>query len=299
MGDPDYPALLEPLDDAPTVVYVKGTVDPARDAFPIAIVGSRDCSAYGLEQAERFGGILAQAGLTVVSGGARGIDSAAHRGAVRVGGRTLAVLGCGLGNIYPPENGQLFDRIVESGGALVSELPLRTPPSAENFPARNRIISGLSLGVLVIEAAAKSGALITSRVATEDHGREVFALPGRVDSPHSRGTLDLLKAGGAQLVTEPADIIHALEAAAHHVHRGTHADRYTPAQAPTIALPPGVRADPLAEAVLEALAEPLTADQLLERVNSAAGALRSQLTLLEIQGRIVREGSRFKLAGSR
>jgi DNA processing protein len=290
--DPDYPALLAPLDDAPILLYSRGALSAAQDRYPVAIVGSRDCSSYGIEQAERFGSILGQAGLTVVSGGARGVDSAAHRGAIRISGRTIAVLGCGLSHVYPPENADLFARIVGAGGAVVSELPMRTPPAAENFPARNRIIAGLSLGVVVIEAAAKSGSLITARLAAEDYGREVFALPGRVDSLHSRGTHELLKEGGATLVTEPADVIHALEPAAHHVHRGTHAERYTPARE----LPAGVKTDPLADSLVACLEEPLTADELMERTNAEMATVRAQLTLLEIQGRVAREGSRFRRA---
>ncbi|MFZ4574516.1 MAG: DNA-processing protein DprA [Phycisphaerales bacterium] len=293
LTDPRYPKLLAPLDDAPTILYVRGVLDDALDRYPVAVVGSRDCSAYGIEQAERFGAALGQSGLTVVSGGARGIDSAAHRGAVRLGGRTIAVLGCGLTHAYPKENAELFDRIVAAGGAVVSELPMRTPPAAENFPARNRIIAGLSLGVLVIEAAAKSGSLITAQLAAEDYGREVFALPGRVDSPHSRGTLDLLKQGGAMLVTEPADVIHALEGAAHHAHQGTHAERFPPVER---TLPAGVNADPVGESVMAALREPLTADELIDRTEAPPAAVRGQLTLLEIMGRVVREGSRFRLA---
>jgi DNA processing protein len=192
--DSAYPLLLRSIPDPPTVLYVRGDFQP-RDLHAIGIVGSRKCSMYGREQAERFGALLAGAGVTVISGGARGIDSAAHRGALaQPGGRTIAVLGCGVDVAYPPENKALYDQIAASG-AVISEYPMGTPPTAENFPKRNRIISGLSRGVIVVEADERSGALITARQACDEHGRPVFAVPGRVDNPLSRGTHKLIRDG--------------------------------------------------------------------------------------------------------
>lgn len=299
-GGAGYPALLAAVPRAPMVLYVRGTLEPAgAKQFTVAIVGSRDCSHYGVEQARRFGGALAQAGLVVTSGGARGIDAAAHAGALNAGGRTIAVLGCGLSHVYPAEHAELFERIA-ANGAVVSELPMGTAPSAENFPARNRIISGLSLGVLVIEAGTKSGALITAQIATEDHGREVMALPGRVDSPSSRGTLELLRAGGAALVIEPADVIHALESAGFHHDRGTHAVRFAPGDLPfpdqPEPAPAPVLATPTQQRILEALGEPRTIDQLLEATGLGVAEVRSELTVLEIQGRVRRAGSVIRRA---
>jgi len=290
-GDDQYPQLLGELPDSPTLLYVKGDVDPREmDRFCVGIVGSRDATAYGIEQAERFAGTLASAGLTVVSGGARGIDSAAHRGALRAGGRTIAVLGCGLAHCYPPDNEALFEKI-QSRGALVSELPLETLPSADNFPARNRIISGLSLGVLVVEAGRRSGALITARCAGEEHGREVMALPGRLDSAASIGTHNLIKIGGALMVTEPGDVIAQLEGQAFHEAVGTHGARYAQQLPPEHASGP-----PMSDrqnAIVDALADPLSPDQLSERTGLEPSVLRAELTVLEIQGRVRRDGLRL------
>jgi DNA processing protein len=205
--DPEFPESLRQIPDPPICLYVMGQLK-REDALAIAIVGSRQASLYGLEQAQRFTELLSQTGLAIVSGMARGIDQAAHMAALRVAGRTIAVLGCGLSHCYPPESVELRGRIAACG-AVLSELPLKTAPDAKNFPARNRIIAGLSLGTLVIEAARRSGALITARLANE-YNREVFALPGRVDTPTAQGANDLISQGFAKLVTNVGDILDAL-----------------------------------------------------------------------------------------
>ncbi len=206
--DPEYSPLLRTIPDPPLVLYVKGALQP-RDLHAVGIVGSRRCSFYGREQAERFGALLGGAGVTVVSGGARGVDSSAHRGALsHPQGRTLAVLGSGVNVVYPPENTSLFEQIAERG-AIISEYPMGTPPLAENFPRRNRIVSGLSRGILVVEADERSGALITARQAGVDQGRTVFALPGRVDNKLSIGPHQLIR-DGATLVTKLEDILEDL-----------------------------------------------------------------------------------------
>jgi DNA processing protein len=299
-SDPDYPPLLATIPQAPPLLSIRGHLDPQQaDAFPVAIVGSRRCTAYGIEQAERFASVLSSTGLTVVSGGARGIDTAAHRGALRAQGRTIAVLGCGLARCYPPDNKDLFDQIVASGSAILSELPLRTEPDSSNFPARNRIISGIALGTLVVEASKRSGSLITARIAAEDHAREVMALPGRVDSKASEGSLHLIQQGGAALVVEPADVIQLLETPARHSFHGTHESRYVgetqlfettkPAEKPREI---GSLSD-AQRTILNAIQSPLTMDDLSTATGLPPETLRAEITMLEIQKRIVREGSRI------
>ncbi len=313
LGSPYYPPLLAQAPDAPPILYVRGTLDASAETSPdrytLAIVGSRKCTHYGTEQAERFATVLASSGVTVVSGGARGIDTAAHRAALRSKGRTIAVLGCGLSNCYPPDNAELFEQIAgapgdspaSSHGCIVSELPMTAPPSAENFPARNRIIAALSLGTLVIEAASGSGALITARQAI-DLGREVFALPGRVDSAASEGSLGLLKEGAAALVTEPADVLNQLESPARHLHKGTHEARYgdpaslfgsasLSADAPRKPATP-VNLSDTQKSILAAAQSARSVDELCRDLSMEPGALRGELTMLEIRKLIKREGTR-------
>ncbi len=209
-ADANYPQLLKEISDPPLVLYVKGNL-PKNGAWPrgIGVVGSRQTSQYGLEIAKKLSYQLAYAGVPIVSGLARGIDTSAHMGALAAKGVTWAVLGCGLELMYPPENQSLADKIIDSGGLLISELPLGTPPDKSTFPMRNRIVSGLCFGVLVIEATKESGALITARQAAEQ-GRQVFAVPGRIDNPLARGCHHLIKEG-AKLVEEADDILAELE----------------------------------------------------------------------------------------
>ena len=203
--DPLYPSQLLSTYDYPAFLYVKGHLK--EDDVNVAVVGSRTASTYGKFTTERLCRELVLRGITVISGLARGIDSAAHRGALSGKGRTIAVLGCGLDVVYPPENEELFNEI-SLQGALISEFPFGTPPNAPNFPARNRIISGISLGVVVVEASEKSGSLITARIALEQ-GREVFAVPGSIDSSGSRGTNKLIKQG-AKLIENVEDILEEI-----------------------------------------------------------------------------------------
>ena len=205
LDDGVYPALLREIYDPPITIYVKGAWEACLDQPCVAVVGSRRCSTYGQNAALMLARDLAQRGVTVVSGFARGIDAAAHRGALEGGGRTVAVLGTGMGQYYPRDHKRLADEIIDRGGAVVTQFPLGTPPVAENFPYRNRIISGLSLGVVVVEAAENSGSLITARLAIEQN-REVFAVPGNITSRNSFGTNYLIKGAGAKLVQQWQDI---------------------------------------------------------------------------------------------
>ena len=277
-GGPGYPAALAGLHDPPLVLYARGSLEE-RDLLGVGIVGSRQATPYGIRQAGRFGGELAEVGVTVVSGLARGIDTEAHQGALRAkGGRTLAVLGSGLAAIYPPENRGLSRRIAERG-ALLSEFPLRSAPAPENFPRRNRIISGLSLGLLVIEAGEKSGALITADWAMEQ-GREVFALPGSVESPMSRGT-HLLIRQGAKLAETAADVLEEL-----------------PPLAPLLRGPGSAAGvSPLERAVLRELGtRARTAESLAAATRLPEVAVSASLDRLQARGRVTSEGPLFRAA---
>lgn len=206
LDDGTYPALLREIADPPVVLYVRGAWAECVEAPCVAVVGSRRASTYGQNVALMLARDLASRGVTVVSGLARGIDAAAHRGALEGAGRTVAVLGTGIDGVYPRDHRKLADEILASGGALVSQFPLETPPVSENFPYRNRIISGLSLGVCVVEAAENSGSLITARLAMEQN-REVYAVPGNITSRNSFGTNYLIKSAGAKLVQQWQDVV--------------------------------------------------------------------------------------------
>lgn len=203
--DKQYPQLLKEIDDPPVVLYIKGNPEVLSN-YSLAIVGTRHPTHYGVSLAEKFSAELAKLGLTIISGLAKGIDTAAHKGTLKCG-VPAAVLGSGIMNIYPRENAELAKKIIEKG-ALISEFPMKTKPLKENFPRRNRIVSGISRGVLVIEAAERSGALITARMALEQN-REVFAVPGKIDSPVSKGTHKLIKQG-AKLIDSVEDILEEL-----------------------------------------------------------------------------------------
>ncbi|HEV8604042.1 MAG TPA: DNA-processing protein DprA [Tepidisphaeraceae bacterium] len=289
--DESWPALLRPLPAAPLILFILGNLQP-RDLQSLAIVGSRRCTHYGREQSERFAALLAGAGFTVISGGARGVDSAAHRGAMQhPHGRTIAVLGSGLDVPYPPENKPLFDQIAQRG-ALVSEFPFGTPPNAENFPRRNRIVSGLSRGVLVIEADERSGALITARLANEEHGRPVFALPGRVDNPMAAGP-HLLIRDGATLTTKLEDIISALDPLPDGVHQPglfpteTHEEKTRPT-------PPTNLSD-RQQLILNQIGHEASAvDEIIDKTNLPAPAVLQELTFLTLRGLLKRaEGQTY------
>jgi DNA processing protein len=209
LDDGVYPSLLRETYDPPVVLYLKGKWSECFDRPCVAIVGSRRCSTYGQNAALMLSRELAQRGVTIISGMARGIDAAAHRGALEAGGRTVGVMGTGLDQIYPRDHKKLADEILKASGALVTQFPLRTPPVSENFPYRNRVISGLSLGVVVVEAAENSGSLITARLAMEQN-REVFAVPGNITSRNSFGTNYLIKGAGAKLVQQWQDVASEL-----------------------------------------------------------------------------------------
>ena len=268
--DEDYPERLREVEDGPPVLYVLGELAPA-DNWAVGVVGTRKATHYGREATQRIVGELAGAGVSVVSGLARGIDSVAHLAALDAGGRTLAVLGSGVDVIYPPENRGLVKRMLDEGrGAVLSEYPLGTEPDAVNFPPRNRIISGLSRGVLVVEAGVKSGALITVRFAL-DQGRDVFAVPGPITSRMSEGPNNLLKRG-AKVVTEAADILEELG-------MGMVVEHIEAARA----LP----ADPTERLLLDLLQDaPLHIDELTNGSGLPASTVSAVLTMMELKGMV-------------
>lgn len=297
-GDDDYPALLAAIPDPPVALWVRGEIRP-EDQAAIAIVGSRQCTAYGREQAARFAVALAQCGLTIVSGGARGIDGEAHRGALRAEGRTIVVCGHGLAYTYPPEHGEMFDRVADGRGAVISEHPMGVAPRPELFPRRNRLISGLSVGVVVIEAGRGSGALITARMAAEDHGREVMALPGRVDSPASAGCLEAIRDGWAALVTSHADVLLQIDSAG-HLLKGAFA------RAVAVDAPGDQPAVPLSElnltdsqrAIVSALRDAgraMIPDDLVVATQLAPHMVLAELTVLQIRGLVARDDRGVRL----
>lgn len=266
-GEPDYPEALENIFDPPPGLFIRGTIfyngSPA-----VAIVGSRKATSYGLTVAEKLAGDLARAGITVVSGMARGIDTAAHKGVLSAGGRTVAVLGCGVDVPYPRENSRVMEEIALSG-AVVSEFPLKTIPQPWHFPVRNRIISGLSGGVVIVEAAEKSGALITADFAL-DQGREVLAVPGNITSYLSRGPNRLIRQGACP-VQDAGDILEELGL-----------DRLFRVEEPSV---PKVKLSPEEDVVKKLLSvEPGTLDQLVDSSGLPAQKVLVALTFLEMKG---------------
>ncbi len=315
LDDGRYPPGLKPIGDPPIVLYVRGEIQPG-DAVAVGMVGARNCTLYGREQAQKLARHLAEHGLTVISGGARGIDTCAHLGALQGGGRTIVVTGCGLRHTYPPENEALYERIVKEGrGAVISELPLEAPPVAENFPPRNRIIAGMSLGIVVVEANLQSGSLITARLAAADYGREVFALPGRVDSPASAGTHQLIKTATAHLVESAEDVLGHLGDVGRLLSQVSAASVAGASVGPGIVIPgldgkertlfseaPAAPKEPVVltsvqEKIVAAMGQGASVDEIVEGAGLPAQVVMAELTLLQIQGKVKRlGGNRFGVA---
>lgn len=295
--DREYPAGLKEIHDPPIVLYIRGALLPSDDAAGLAVVGSRHATTYGLYHARKFAREMSGSGFTIISGLARGIDQAAHEGALEFpSGRTVAVLGCGVDEIYPPESRKLYSRIMERG-AVISEYALGAQPLAHHFPKRNRIISGLSLGVLVVEAHVRSGSLITARQAL-DQGRDVFAMPGRIDQLTSQGTHELLREG-ACLTDASWIMVEALGAEARRrlrIFSGQKADAEK--DPPELSVLSGEQGDrPVAEEVLGGDAESrrilsllgpqgLTCEELQERMRIPAGDFFPLLLKLEMTRRL-------------
>ena len=271
--DPDYPARLEEIYDYPPVLYIRGSLVP-EDEWCLAVVGTRKATVYGRQVAEEIVTDLARSKITIVSGLARGIDSIAHRAALEAGGRSIAIFACGLDIVYPSENANLARQIMQQG-ALISEYPLGVSPRADNFPRRNRIMSGLSLGVLIVEADETSGAMITAHMALEQN-REVFAIPGSILSPASRGTNRLIQEG-AKLVSSYTDILEELNltAVAHQIEM----KEIIPSS------------DTEALLLKQLSAEPTHIDEVCRSSGLPVSTVSSTLTLMELKGMVKQVGN--------
>jgi len=270
--DAEYPAHLKEVDQPPPVLYLRGEIT-LEDAWSVGIVGTRAVTAYGRQVTEELAGVLARNGVTIVSGLARGVDAIAHNAALKAGGRTLAVLGSGVDRIYPPEHRQLAEKITTQG-AVISDYAPGTSPDSANFPPRNRIISGLSLAVVVVEAGDTSGALITAEFAVEQ-GRDVFAVPGQVYAPQSRGTNRLI-ANGARILLQPNDILEALDLTRNVERRD---------------IRKAVPADATEAAVLSALgAEPAHVDEIRAKLGLPIEKISAALTMMELKGMVRQVG---------
>ena len=270
--DKGYPPRLKEIDQPPPVLYVRGSL-VAEDEWAVAIIGTRRVTAYGRQVAEDIATTLAHSGVTIVSGLARGVDSIAHQAALNAGGRTLAVLGNGVDIVYPPENRRLADQIIEHG-ALVSDYALGTQPDGLNFPPRNRIISGLSMAVIIVEAGMTSGALITATFAAEQ-GRDVFAVPGNINAPQSQGTNRLIR-DGAQPLLNPQDVLEALNLTMVTEHRAVR-----------VALP----SDPVEARLYQLLShEPKHVDEIRSQANMPIETVSSTLAMMELKGMVRQVG---------
>ncbi len=289
--DDEYPPLLRQIDNAPPVLYIKGTLKPD-DARAIAVVGTRRATTYGQQVARNLTGELVQAGLTIISGLAKGIDSTAHQTALDHHGRTFAVLGHGIDQIYPAGNRALAAAIIEQG-ALITEYPIGTPPDGNNFPQRNRLISGLSLGVLVIEARPGSGALSTARHAL-DQGREVFAIPGSIYAPESRGTNLLIQTSEAKLVSRVEDITG--EIYPEYAGALAHVSLIAPMEPPATPTTKPASQEQVTLTDVESLmmntlsAEPVYVDELIEASGLPMVQVLSTLSILELRGLVQQFG---------
>jgi DNA processing protein len=270
--DLDYPRHLKEIDQPPPVLYVRGSILP-EDEWSVAIVGTRRVTAYGRQVAEEVATTLAHNGVTIVSGLARGVDSIAHQAAINAGGRTLAVLGNGVDIVYPPENRQLAAQIMEHG-ALVTDYALGTQPDGINFPPRNRIISGLSMAVVIVEAGTTSGALITATFAV-DQGRDVFAVPGNINAPQSLGTNRLIR-DGAQPLLDPQDVLETLNLTMVTEHRAVR-----------VALP----SDPVEARLYHLLShEPKHVDEIRSQANMPIETVSATLAMMELKGMVRQVG---------